>query len=81
MNNDVGTLWYSADVGHRADNISGGVNLIPRRGAEGKRRMSREAAYAFAIGATANMMFVIGATATLLAFALASCPNDVSGPC
>ena len=40
--------------------------------------MSREAAYAFAIGATANIMFVLGATAMLLAFALANRPNDVS---
>jgi hypothetical protein len=69
-----------ADVGHRADNRHhGAFNLIPHRGAEGERSMSREATYAFAIGATANMMFVIGATATLLAFALAYRPNDVSG--
>jgi hypothetical protein len=40
--------------------------------------MSREAAYAFAIGATANIIFVLGATAMLLAFALAYRPNDVS---
>ena len=40
--------------------------------------MSREAAYAFAIGATANIMFVLGATAMMLAFALAYGPNDVS---
>jgi hypothetical protein len=41
--------------------------------------MSREAAYAFAIGTTANIMFVLGATAMLLAFALAFRPNNVSG--
>jgi hypothetical protein len=41
--------------------------------------MSREAAYAFAIGATANIMFVLGATAMLLAFALAYHPINVSG--
>ena len=40
---------------------------------------TRQAAYALAIGATANIMFVIGATAMLLAFALAYRPNDVSG--
>jgi hypothetical protein len=40
--------------------------------------MSRQAAYAFAIGATANIMFVLGATAMLLAFALAYRPNNVS---
>jgi len=38
----------------------------------------RQAAYAVAIGATANIMFVVGATAMLLAFALANRPNDVS---
>jgi hypothetical protein len=32
---------------------------------------TKEAAYALAIGATANIMFVVGATAMLLAFALA----------
>jgi hypothetical protein len=36
------------------------------------------ATYAFAIGATANIMFVLGATAMLLAFALAYRPNDVN---
>jgi hypothetical protein len=41
--------------------------------------MSRQAAYAFAIGATANIMFVLGATAMLLAFALAFRPNNDSG--
>ena len=35
----------------------------------------RQAAYAVAIGATANIMFVIGATAMLLAFALAYRPS------
>jgi hypothetical protein len=40
--------------------------------------MPRQAAYAFAIGATANITFVVGATAMLLAFALAYRPNDVS---
>ena len=35
----------------------------------------RQAAYAVAIGATANIMFVIGATAMLLAFALAYRPR------
>jgi hypothetical protein len=33
--------------------------------------ITRQAAYALAIGATANTMFVYGATAMLLAFALA----------
>jgi hypothetical protein len=40
--------------------------------------MPREAAYALAIGASANIMFVVGATATLLAFALAYRPTHVS---
>jgi len=35
----------------------------------------RQAAYAVAIGATANIMFVFGATAMLLAFALAYRPR------
>ena len=41
--------------------------------------MSREAAYAFAIGTTANIIFVLGATAMMLAFAVAYRPNDDSG--
>ena len=41
--------------------------------------MSREAAYAFVIGATANIMFVLGATAMMLAFAVAYRPNNGSG--
>jgi hypothetical protein len=36
---------------------------------------TRQAAYALAIGATANIMFVIGAAAMLLAFALAYRPS------
>jgi hypothetical protein len=40
--------------------------------------MSRQAVYALAIGATANIPFVLGTTAMLLAFALAFRPNDVS---
>jgi hypothetical protein len=38
--------------------------------------MSREAAYALAIGATANIIFVLGTTAMMLAFALAFRPNN-----
>jgi hypothetical protein len=40
-------------------------DLIPDRD-----HTTRQAAYALAIGVTANIMFVIGATAMLLAFAL-----------
>ena len=41
--------------------------------------MSRQAVYALAIGATANIPFVLGTTAMLLAFALAFRPNNDSG--
>ena len=65
-------------VGQRADNAHHGTLISSPQGAEGSVGMSREAAYAFAIGATANIIFVLGATAMLLAFALAYRPNNVS---
>jgi len=40
---------------------------------------TRQAAYALAIGATANIMFVIGATAMLLVFALAYARTTLVG--